>query len=137
MVARGIQFAYLLPGIVFASLSAALSLTAFWPRKFPTLDPWELRQFLTYDTEAAGLKVHDTIAAAVSRGALKLLCKGRYLKGALLLLLLAAITFGIGILSTTYSANTGRIHHGTQQQVRGRTPSPAAPSPTAISSRGG
>jgi hypothetical protein len=104
VVARGIQFAYLLPGTVFASLSAALSLATFWLRKFPTLDPWELRQFLTYDTEAAGLKVHDTIAAAVSRGAPKLRNKARCLNAALILLLLAAITFGIGILSTAYSA---------------------------------
>jgi drug/metabolite transporter (DMT)-like permease len=62
VISPGIQLAFQLPGIIFAALSALLALATFWPRKFPSLDPWVFRQFLTYDTESAGLKVHDTIA---------------------------------------------------------------------------
>jgi hypothetical protein len=134
LVSHGIRWAFQLPGIVLAAASAAMALAAFWPRKFPTLDPWTLRQFLTYETESTGLKVHDTIARAVSQGRRALYLKARYLKLALILLLLAVVTLGAGIIVTTYSANAGRTQHGTREPARtGATPAASA----SRSSRGG
>ena len=128
---RGIQFAFLLPGVVLTSASAVLALAAFWPRKFPALDPWVLRQFLTYETENTSLKLHDTIARSVTQGGRVLHVKARNLKFALMLLLLAAITFGAGIVVTTNSASTGRIQHGTQEP----TQQPARPTASSAPSR--
>jgi hypothetical protein len=117
-VTRGIQLAFQLPGIALTSASAVLALAAFWPRKFPTLDPWVLRQFLTYETESTSLKLHDTIARSVTQGGRVLHIKARNFKLALMLLLLAAITFGAGSIVTTGSAGTGRSQHGTQEPTR-------------------
>lgn len=129
-VSRGIQFAFLLPGVVLTSVSAVLALAAFWPRKFPALDPWALRQFLTYETESTSLKLHDTIARSVNQGGRVLHVKARNLKLALMLLLLAAITFGAGTVVTTNSASTGRIQHGTQEPTRQPTSPTASPAPS-------
>jgi hypothetical protein len=129
-VSRGIQFAFLLPGVVLTSASAVLAFAAFWPRKFPALDPWALRQFLTYETENTSLKLHDTIARSVNQGGRVLHVKARNLKFALMLLLLAAITFGAGTVVTTNSASTGRIQHGTQEPTRQPTSPAASPAPS-------
>jgi hypothetical protein len=129
-VSRGIRFAFLLPGVILTSVSAVLALAAFWPRKFPALDPWVLRQFLTYETEDTGLKLHDTIARAVTQGGRLLHLKARNLKLALMLLLLAAITFGAGTVVTTNSVSTGRIQHGTQEPTRQPARPTVSPSPS-------
>lgn len=128
-VSRGIQFSFLLPGVILTSASAVLALAAFWPRKFPALDPWVLRQFLTYEAENTSLKLHDTIARSVNQGGRVLHVKARNLKFALMLLLLAAITFGAGTV-TTSSTSTGRIQHGTQEPTRQPTGPTASPAPS-------
>jgi hypothetical protein len=130
-----IQFAFQLPGIILAALSALLALATFWPRKFPSLDPWVLRQFFTYDKESTGLKVHDTIAEAVTNGRDVLEVKARSLRWALILLLLAAVTFGAGIIVTSHNADGGRKQHGIQgpgqRPVPRRTSASSSPSSSA------
>ena len=129
-VSRGIRFAFLLPGVVLTSASAVLALAAFWPRRFPALDPWALRQFLTYETENTSLKLHDTIARSVNQAGRVLHVKARNLKFALMLLLLAAITFGAGTVVTANSTSTGRIQHGAQEPTRQPSSPTASPAPT-------
>ena len=111
VVSHGIRFAFQLPGIALASASAALALAAIFPRKFATIDPWVFRQFLTYDTESAGLKLHDTIAETVTLGGKVLRIKARNLKLALILLLLAVLTFAAGTAFTTYDATARKSGH--------------------------
>ena len=131
VVSRGVRLAFQLPGIVLSATSAVLALAAFWPRKFPTLDPAALRQFLTYETERTSLKLHDTIAKTVTQGGELLRIKARNLKLALLLLLLAAVTFGTGIIVTTNSSNAGRTQHGTQESTPGPARTGVSASPSA------
>lgn len=131
VISHGIDLSFQLPGVVLASASAALALATFWPRKFPALDPWALRQFLTYKEESTRLKLHDTVARSVTQGRQVLSIKARSLKQALTLLLLAALTFGAGTIATTYSASTGRTHHGTREPAREPAPQRASASPSA------
>lgn len=128
VVSPGIRFAFLLPGIILAALSALLAMATFWPRKLPGLDPWALRQFLTYDTESAGLKVHDTIAEMVTTGREVLRVKARNLRWALMLLLLAAASFGAGIIVTAHSAGAGRTEHGIERTTQRPTQQGVTPS---------
>jgi hypothetical protein len=114
-LSHGIRLAFQLPGIAFAAASAVAALLAFWPRKYPVIEPMSLRQFLTYDLERTRLKLHDTIARTVMLGGEVLNVKIRNLKLALTLLVLAALTFGAGIVFTTVNQNTGRGHHGIQK----------------------
>ncbi len=111
-----------------------LALAAIWPRKFAALDPWVLRQFLTYDSESAGLKLHDTIAETVTLGGKVLKLKARNLKLALLLLLLAVLIFGAGTAFTSTNASVGRTHHGIQQHARQPVRSRVSPSASASAS---
>ena len=131
VISRGVRFAFLVPGIVLASASAALALAAFWPRKFPTLEPEALRQFLTYETERTSLKLHDTIARTVALGGQVLRTKALNLKLALTFLLLAVVTFGAGTIFTTNNVNAGRTQHGTPEQTREPARSGASASPSA------
>ena len=130
-VSHGIRFAFLLPAIVFTCASAVLALAAFWPRKFPALDPWVMRQFLAHESESTSLKLHDTIARSVSQGGRVLHVKARNLKLALMLLLLAMVTFGAGTVVTTNSPTAGRMQHDTQEPAR----QPASPTVSPAPSR--
>jgi hypothetical protein len=126
VVSHGIRLAFVLPGIILASASAGFALMAFWPRDYPVLDPVGLRKYLTYETEATRLKLHDAIAEMVKRGSRVLDAKARSLKLALVLLLAAALTFGAGIIVSTNAPHAGRTHHGRQGQIRPRnSPSPS------------
>jgi hypothetical protein len=133
IVARGIRLAFLLPGIVIASASALFALAAFWPRSLPALNPATMRKYLTYETEDTRLMLHDTAGEMVSRGVWLLRIKARNLKLALILLLLAAITFGAGIISTANTTHAARTHHGRQSPAQPRS-SPTTPSSTTRSS---
>jgi hypothetical protein len=115
---RNIQLTFLVPGIALASASAILAFAGFWPRNFPALDPWVLRQFLTHERESTSLKLHDTIARSVTQGRRVLHIKARSLRLALLLLLLASITLGAGIIVTSGNVGTGRTYYGTQNSTR-------------------
>ena len=136
VVSRGIRLAFLLPGIAAASASGLLALAAFWPRDLPALNPATMRKYLTYATDETRLMLHDTTGEMVIRGVRVLQAKARNLKLALILLLLAAVTFGAGIISTAdVTPHAGRTHHGRQEPARsGTSPSPS-PSPSATPSR--
>lgn len=120
VVSHGIRLAFLLPGIVLASISAGFALMAFWPRDYPVLNPDGLRKYLTYEAEQTRLKLHDAMAEMVKRGSRVLAAKARSLKLALVLLLAAALTFGAGIVVSTNAPPAGRTHHGRHGQIRSR-----------------
>jgi hypothetical protein len=126
---RSIRAEFQVPGTVLAAASAGLALWAFWPRKFPALDPADLRKYLTYETEQTRLMLHDTIGVMITRGALVLGQKAFRLKLALVGLLLAAVTLGAGVVVSTHGTSSGRTHHVKQgpRTTGGTTPS-ATPS---------
>lgn len=129
---RFIRLAFQWPGIGLASGSALFALLAFRPRKYPVLRPRELRKYLTFEAENTRLMLHDTIGEMITRGGRLLEVKARFLTVALILLLLAAITFGAGIIYSTSTPAGGRAHHGREGPVASAsaTPSPS-PSPSA------
>lgn len=126
---RSIRAEFQVPGIVLAAASASLALWAFWPRKFPVLDPVDLRKYLTYEPEQTRLMLHDTTGVMITRGALLLGKKAFRLKLALMALLLAAVTLGAGVVVGTHATPSGRTHHVKQGPgtTGGTTPS-ASPS---------
>ena len=105
---RFIRLAFQWPGIGLASGSALFALLAFQPRKYPVLRPRELRKYLTFEAENTRLMLHDTIGEMITRGGRLLEVKARFLTVALILLLLAAITFGAGIIYSTSTTAGGR-----------------------------
>ena len=131
-----VQYGFHVAGIALAAGSACAAFLAFWPRKFPVIEPMVFRQFLTYEPTSTGLKLHDTVASTVQRGGQILRLKSLYLKLALTLLLLAVLTLSAGIVVNTIQANDGKVHHviqRTRQQAPTPRPSratnPTAPSP--------
>jgi len=137
---RFIRLAVQWPEIGLAAASALFAVLTFWPREFPFLSPRDLRKYLTYETENTRLMLHDTIGVMITRGGRLLEAKARYLKVALVFLLLAAITFGAGIIYSTNTTAAGRTHRGKEGQVARATatatPCPC-PSPSASASAGG
>jgi hypothetical protein len=129
-----VKLLFELAAIVLASASATTALWSFWPRKFPVLEPMVFRQFLTHEAESTRLKLHDTIASTVMRGGQALSIKIRYLRLALLLLLIAALSFGAGIITDTIKQNTGGTHHVIQKATREPTPGSTRPGTTSPSS---
>jgi hypothetical protein len=113
------------------------ALLTFWPRNYPVLRPGELRKYLTYETENTRLMLHDTIGTMITRGGRVLETKARYLKIALVLLLLAAITFGAGIIYSSSTAAAGRAHHGKEGPVAPAPATPSRSSPAPSTSAGG
>jgi hypothetical protein len=129
---RFIRLAFQWPGIGLASGSALFALLAFRPRKYPVLRPSELRKYLTFEAENTRLMLHDTIGDMITRGGQLLEVKARYLKVALVLLLLAAITFGAGIIYSTSTSSAGRAHLGKEGPVASASATPSrSPSPSA------
>jgi hypothetical protein len=122
---RFIRLAFQWPAIGLASGSALFALLAFWPRKYPVLQPRELRKYLTFEAENTRLMLHDTIGEMITRGGRLLQLKARFLTVALILLLLAAITFGAGIIYSTSTTAGGRANHGRQGPI---APASATPS---------
>jgi hypothetical protein len=131
VVSRGIRLAFLLPGIALTSASALLALAAFWPRNLHAMNPVGLRKYLTYATDDTRLMLYDATARTVTHGVRVLHTKARNLKLALILLLLAAGTFGTGIIVTANVTPAGRAHHGSQEAPRPRTSASASASPSA------
>jgi hypothetical protein len=127
---RFIRLAFQWPGIGLASGSALFALLAFWPRKYPVLRPRELRKYLTFEAENTRLMLHDTIGEMITRGGRLLQVKARFLMVALILLLLAAITFGAGIIYSTSTTAGGRAHNGREGPI-----APASATPSATPSR--
>jgi hypothetical protein len=124
---RFIRLAFQWPGIGLASGSALFALLAFWPRKYPVLRPGELRKYLTFEAENTRLMLHDTIGEMITRGGRLLEVKARFLTVALILLLLAAITFGAGIIYSTSTTAGGRAHHGKEGPVASASATPSRP----------
>jgi hypothetical protein len=85
-------------GVVAAVVSAALSLSAFWPRRFPVLEPSPLRGYLRAEEGFTRLTVLDTLEVFVNEGSLLLREKGRRLGWALRGLTVAAGFFAVGIV---------------------------------------
>jgi hypothetical protein len=131
VVARGIRFAFLLPGVVATSASGVLALAAFWPRDLPALNPAAMRKYLTYPPEMTRLILHDTAGAMVTRGVRVLRAKARSLKLALILLLLAAMIFGGGLISSAQTLHAGRAQHARQEPG----PLRVFPAPTPVATR--
>jgi hypothetical protein len=129
-----VKLLFELAAIIMASTSATAALWSFWPRKFPVLEPMAFRQFLTYEPDSTRLKLHDTIASTVERGGQALRIKIRFLRLALLLLLIAALTFGAGIINNTLNQNSGGTHHVIQKPTREPTPKPTRSGTTSPSS---
>jgi hypothetical protein len=134
VISHGIRLAFLLPGVILASASAGFALISFWPRDYPVLDPVGLRKYLTYESEVTRRKLHDAIAEMVKRGSRVLEAKARSLRWALILLLVAALTFGAGIITSANTPHTGRAHHGRQGQIRSRNSPSPSPSTRASAS---
>ena len=130
VVSHSIRMDFLVPGIILASASAGFAMLSFWPRNYPVLNPAGLRKYLTYETEETRYKLHDATAEMVKRGSRVLEAKARSLKVALILLLVAAVTFGAGIAFSTNATHAGRAHHGRQRQVRTRNSPTPAPVPS-------
>ena len=99
------------------------------------LNPVGLRKYLTYETEVTRRKLHDAMAEMILRGGRVLDTKARNLKCALILLLVAALTFGAGIIVSANTPHAERAHHGRQGQIRIReSPSPSATAQSSASS---
>jgi hypothetical protein len=84
--------------VVAAVVSAALSLSAFWPRRFPVLEPSPLRGYLRAEEGFTRLTVLDTLEEFVNEGSLLLRGKGRRLGWALRGLTVAAGFFAVGFV---------------------------------------
>lgn len=122
---RDITLAFQIPSVVLALASAVLALVAFWPRDYPVFEPTALRKYMTYPDDQTRLKLHDVMERMVAEGAGLLKRKARNLKPALILLALAAITFGAGIVITNATGEVSDASPGSGP--RAVTPTPAAP----------
>lgn len=85
-------------GVVAAVASSALSLSAFWPRRFPVLEPSPLRKYLPAEEGFTRLTVLDTLEDFVNESSMLLREKGRRLGWALRTLTVAAGFFAAGIV---------------------------------------
>lgn len=86
-------------GVASAAASALASLTAFWPRHFPVLEPSSLRTYLRAEEGFTRLTLLDTLVEFVNEGSDLLEEKSRRLTWALDLLATAAATFAAGIVA--------------------------------------
>lgn len=91
---------FLAIGIVSAAVAAGSALSAFWPRRLPTLEPTSLRDYLGAEEQFTRLTVLDTLELVVNRGSDVLHTKGLRVKGAMVALAVAGLAFGAGIVQT-------------------------------------
>ncbi|MFJ9396312.1 hypothetical protein ACIRQT_15710 [Streptomyces californicus] len=87
-------------GVALCVISAILAFFAYWPRKFPILDPDALRNHLTYEEEDARLKLGDTMLSMAKQSAGLISRKAKVLKMSLSLLIVAIMVFGVGVVAT-------------------------------------
>lgn len=85
-------------GVLAGAASVGLSLAAFWPRRFPVLEPSALRDYLRADDAFTRLTVHDTLEDFVNEGSEILQAKGRRVRLGLMALALAATGIALGIV---------------------------------------
>jgi hypothetical protein len=98
-LAPDVSTAFRILGVVAAVVSAALSLSAFWPRRFPVLEPSPLRRYLRAEEGFTRLTVLDTLEDFVNESSVLLREKGRRLGWALRALTVAAAFFAAGIVA--------------------------------------
>lgn len=85
-------------GVLAAAVAAGFALAAFWPRRFPVLEPSPLRAYLRAEDSFTRLTVHDTLEDFVNEGSEILQAKGRRLGYGLWALTGAAGSLAVGIL---------------------------------------
>lgn len=98
-LAPDVPTAFRVLGVTAAVASAALSLAAFWPRRFPVLEPTPLRRYLRAEEGFTRLTVLDTLEGFVNESSVLLHEKGRRLGWALRALTVAAALFAAGIVA--------------------------------------
>lgn len=107
-------------GIVLAAVAAVAAVAAFWPRRFPVLDPSRLAEYVAAAQGFTRLTVADTLEVMVAEASELVRRKALGLRVALVSLALAAIWPGVGILaSSPPGASDG-------DRPAGPTPAPAA-----------
>lgn len=89
-------------GVLAAVVSSALALSAFWPRRFPVLEPSPLRSYLRAEEGFTRLTVLDTLEDLVNDGSVLLREKGRRLGWALRALTVPAVFFAVGIVADAF-----------------------------------
>ena len=97
-LAPDVPTAFRVLGVVAAAVGAVLSLSAFWPRRFPVLEPSPLRRYLRSEDGFTRLTVLDTLEGFVNEASVLLREKGRRLGWALRALTVAAACFAAGIV---------------------------------------
>lgn len=78
--------------------AAILAAGAFFPRRMPTLDVVNLREYLRADEEFTKLRLHDSQLEMITQGGQELGRKAKLMKLAVLLLGLGAVTLAVGII---------------------------------------
>jgi hypothetical protein len=89
-------------GVLAAVAAAAFALLAFWPRRFPVLEPSALRRYLGADARFTRLTVLDSLEEFVNEGSAVLAEKGRRVRLALIALALAGVLFAVGIVVNAF-----------------------------------
>jgi len=97
-LAPELPVAFQVSGVIAATASSAFALAAFWPRRFPMLEPSALRDYLRAEESFTRLTVHDTFEDFVNEGSDMLHAKGRRVGFALSALVLAATAMALGIV---------------------------------------
>lgn len=86
------------------ALTAGLAVAAFFPRRMPTLDVVNLREYLRADEEFTKLRLYDSQLEMVSQA-------GTLLQRKALLLKLAVVSLGVGAITIAAGIVAGG-HHG-------------------------
>ena len=76
--------------------AALLGLSAFWPGRFPALEPQHLRSYLSAEERITRLVMTDTYAELLAQGRDLIRSKSLRLKGAMLLLAAASVLHVFG-----------------------------------------
>lgn len=108
-LAPNVNALFLIPALLAAAAAAGLSLSSFWPRSYPTLEPAPLRRYVAAQERFTRLTLLDTMEVMVNQTSQLLRRKGRRLRLAMIALAIAAVLFAAGILE---SALRGDRHGG-------------------------
>ena len=97
-LAPDVQATFRIVALLAAVVSSGMAVSAFWPRRFPVLEPSPLRVYLRADRGFTKLTVHDTLEEFVNEGSIVLQRKGKRLRMALGALALAAGSLAAGMV---------------------------------------
>ena len=84
--------------LAMLALAAGLRVATFFPRRMPTLNVVNLREYMRADEEFTKLRLHDSQLEMVSRGTLVLRRKALLLKLAVVSLGVGTVTIALGII---------------------------------------